>query len=58
MSFASGNKVTVVMNPQCHGVVIESDADTATVKLDHFPVVRTFKTSELKSRNNEQQPQS
>ena len=58
MSFTPGDKVTVVMNPQCHGTVLENNDGDINVKLDNHTVSQQFKTSDLKPRKYEQQPQS
>jgi|HubBroStandDraft_2_1064218.scaffolds.fasta_scaffold2485002_2 hypothetical protein len=50
MTFKPEDKVTVLMNLQCHGTVLESNEESTNVKLDNFATTTTFKTSELKLR--------
>ena len=48
--FAPDDKVTLLMNTQCHGVVLESDEANTLVRLDRLSFDMLFKTSELKLR--------
>ena len=59
VTFMPDDKVTVLMNLQCHGVVLESTEESTDVKLDNFPLSMQFRTAELKLREtkDEQQPQ-
>ena len=59
MTFAPDDKVTVLMNTQCHGTVLKSDEANTLVRLDRLSFDMLFKTLELKlRRTDEQQPQS
>jgi hypothetical protein len=51
--FAPDDKVTVLWNTQCHGVVLESYEENTNIKLDNFPNTMYFKTSELKLRRTD-----
>jgi hypothetical protein len=53
LMFAPDDKVTLLMNTQCHGVVLESDEATTLVRLDRLSFDMLFKTSELKLRKKE-----
>jgi hypothetical protein len=52
-TFKANDKVTVIMNSQCHGKVLESNEKTTNVKLDHFPSPVVFDTEELRLRKTQ-----
>jgi hypothetical protein len=51
--FAPDDKVTLLINTQSHGTVLESDGANTLVRLDRLSFDMLFKTSELRLRRTD-----
>jgi hypothetical protein len=55
MTFAQDDKVTVIANPQCHGIVVTGDETHTIVILDNFHGSQvTLRTAQLKPRRDQE----
>jgi len=55
VTFAQDDKVTVIANPQCHGIVVTGDETHTIVILDNFHGSQvTLRTAQLKPRRDQE----